>query len=1237
MTVLGLIIGLLLGAAFESFKGAMFLAIIGAIAGHLLGRHSSQAGNGSTTLGALETQIKNMQDQMQRMSQRIAELEARLGLSPSTKQQEPAKPAESASVTPTTVHDDELTRQELGTKTDSPIAPAAESQKEPTIKTPVTSAPLKMASSHDVHATPLPQTASAQANQTPTATSRTSTQKPASSLPPKKPAEPTAFTRFVQRWVIGGNPLVKIGVLILFLGLAFLLRYVAEHSVVPIELRYAGVAATGIGLLLFGWRWRHKKDNYGVILQGAGIGVLYLTTLTGMKLHSLIPLEFGFAILFGVAIFAALLAILQDALALAIAASLGGFAAPVLASTGSAHHTAFFTYLTLINLGIVAIAWFKTWRVLNLIGFVCSFALAAAWGEKYYEPKLFSTAEPFLLLLFVLYVLITFLFARRTLTQAPEENSSGFEDHVRHAAPHVSYVDGTLVFGVPIVTFGLQYLIAKHFEYGAAFSALGFGLAYIVLAFALFRKTGGRYALLNETMIALAFIFGSLAIPLGLEQKWTSAAWAVEAAGVYWIGIRQLRVHARLFALLLLFGSAVYFALGVHIGNDEAVLDGSLLGSAMLALAIWCVYTLLRRAPAQQLHGFEHATRGWLIAFGALFIALMPFMLWPMNWAGTALAILGTVAVFSSQRLSERSLMYWGCAYQALAGALFMTTLRGAAGGSVLSNGWIGLLTASLIGASMLTGVWAMARHTMKNNDGKTDAPVQLSGIATLSMLAGLAFINLAPLFVLPWRLAAMVWPLTGLATLWCAVRARHTGALVFALALQVLAGVAYFGSHFGSYLFYVSASPEMNAAKPFMHSGFCGPLLISVAAFICAYLLQRKQSRTIDISLGWVTLYWAVAWWAFAWTDEIRRVTPIDMTFAVLIEIAIISVWLWSVIARWRTWLQLGQATLVYVPALILLLAAESESALAHPLASWCAIAWPLALAAHILLLLRQRDWLARSVLDLAHIVGAWLFVIVAAMELRWQFAHWTSSDTAWPLLGWMIAPIVYLLGMTSTALRQRWPLRDHFHAYVVISASPMVAYLLSWVWIANIISDGTATPLPYVPLLNPLEIAQSAVLLGVTLWWWKLRQHEAFRPITTHFSALIGATALSIVTGMVMRTCHHWGGIAWQSDALLASTLVQTSLSIVWSIVAIGLMLFGNRNRKRWVWIVGATLIGVVVAKLFLVELAAKGSLARIVSFIVVGLLLLLVGYFAPLPPKRSTNESDLPSSTSDKSIPV
>jgi uncharacterized membrane protein len=104
-----------------------------------------------------------------------------------------------------------------------------------------------------------------------------------------------------------------------------------------------------------------------------------------------------------------------------------------------------------------------------------------------------------------------------------------------------------------------------------------------------------------------------------------------------------------------------------------------------------------------------------------------------------------------------------------------------------------------------------------------------------------------------------------------------------------------------------------------------------------------------------------------------------------------------------------------------------------------------------------------------------------------------------------------------------------------------------------------------------------------------------------------------------MVLRTCHHWAGVSWNEDALFASTLTQAALSVAWSIVGVALMMLGHKRVQRAVWIVGAALLGVVVLKLFFVELADRGGLYRIVSFIVVGLLLLMVGYFAPVPPTR------------------
>ncbi|MBL3921596.1 DUF2339 domain-containing protein, partial [Bacteroides thetaiotaomicron] len=84
--------------------------------------------------------------------------------------------------------------------------------------------------------------------------------------------------------------------------------------------------------------------------------------------------------------------------------SAGGFLAPVLLSTGQGNHVALFSYYALLNAGIFAIAWFKAWRPLNLLGFVFTFTIGSAWGVTAYRPALFASTEPFLILFFLMYV-----------------------------------------------------------------------------------------------------------------------------------------------------------------------------------------------------------------------------------------------------------------------------------------------------------------------------------------------------------------------------------------------------------------------------------------------------------------------------------------------------------------------------------------------------------------------------------------------------------------------------------------------------------------------------------------------------------------------------------------------------------------------------------------------------------------------------------------------------------------
>ena len=168
------------------------------------------------------------------------------------------------------------------------------------------------------------------------------------------PAEPgwdVRLTAAIKRWFTEGNVPVKIGVLVLFVGVAAALRYAAAQGyfTMPIEVRLALIAAGGLTALVFGWREREQRPAFGLSLQGGALGVLLLTIFAAYGKYHLMPPLAAFALVVVLTAGAALLAVLQDAIALAALGFLGGYLAPVLISTGSNNPVGLFTYYALAD------------------------------------------------------------------------------------------------------------------------------------------------------------------------------------------------------------------------------------------------------------------------------------------------------------------------------------------------------------------------------------------------------------------------------------------------------------------------------------------------------------------------------------------------------------------------------------------------------------------------------------------------------------------------------------------------------------------------------------------------------------------------------------------------------------------------------------------------------------------------------------------------------------------------
>ena len=840
---------------------------------------------------------------------------------------------------------------------------------------------------------PTPTPIKAQASQRDTAWNA-STAVPDSETLAQTPHEPGIFDKIasaIKGYFTGGNIFVRIGIVILFFGVSFLLKYVSERGIFPIEYRLIGVVIGAMCLLGLGWRLRHKNETYALLLQGAGIGILYLDIYAAYNLYQLIPALAAFVLLFVVSMFSAALAVMQNSKSLAILGFSGGFLAPILVSTGSNNHVNLFSYYAVLNVAIVAIAWFKSWRELNLLGFAFTFIIGTAWGVLSYNSAKFASTEPFLILFFVFYVLIAVLYALR---QPPKLRG---------------YVDGTLLFGVPLAASGLQYYLVKGFEYGVSISSFVMGAFYILLSWFIWKRKGDGLKLLAEAFLALGVIFTSMAIPFALAPTQTAAAWALEGAGFIWLGSRQNRVTVRGFGVLLQIGAGAMFLWGFkYEANAQAFINGEFISSMMLAVAgILSAYLLFKPFKGQK------------------------------QW----------------EKFVSPALLVWGL-------------------------------------------VW-------------------LVGDVTLQMV-------------------------------------RHSSEDLLASSLMVFTSL--------------------------------------LSLFFGVIALRIKPI--------WKHAYVA----AFA-------------LFAVLLFFGFAQVFL-----------TLFSNTVSY-----------------HPSMAYGWLAWPLAFAVYYFLLHKahKHELFPRFQVFL-HTALLLIAVFLVTYEGYWWMVEKLGITSSWLGL-WLAVPATITLWKIIKA--KFWPFSVHKDSYRRYSGSILAVGLAFWSFLA-LIDKGTSDPLPWLPVLNPFDVMVIIVFITLFKWWQSREQtkqtNESYvsgfisvNPVLNQRLFVIGFALLGFLwlNFTLFRIAHHWFAVPYTETALYASSLVQTSVSILWAFTGVVLTLFASRKNNRLLWMIGAVLLGLVVLKLFVIDLSALGSLGRVISFLVVGLLLTSIGYFAPLPEKEVDENLEPEHGTVDK----
>jgi uncharacterized membrane protein len=472
----------------------------------------------------------------------------------------------------------------------------------------------------------------------------------------------------------------------------------------------------------------------------------------------------------------------------------------------------------------------------------------------------------------------------------------------------------------------------------------------------------------------------------------------------------------------------------------------------------------------------------------------------------------------------------------------------------------------------------------------------------------GVIFASLAIPLAFDSRTTAAMWAVEGAGLLWLGVRQERKLARAFGVLLQIAAGMGWL-------LSLRTHAP----VSPFLNSQYLGTLMLSISGVCSGFWLFRNQDRRASYEAGAdvVLTLWGVAWWLLGGLIEIDR-SQTPSAFGASLGFVAFTVALLAWLSLKREW-RLPLLIATYLPPLCALFALSSATALAHPFAQWGVVGWVLLFAAHFAML-RLGEIRDVQGLDWLHAGAVWVFTLLIAWEANYQIAELTTG--VWALLSWGVVPALVVAWLGRHQLRPHWPVAMREQAYRIYGAMPAVVAMSFWILAINVSSTGDSTWLPYLPLLNPLDISVALCFASLAMWWSSLSDQQ--RAVFWQFDQ---RTLIAVVAGLVfiwlnaalIRTLHHNFGAPITTYGMAHSTLVQASLSIFWGVLGFTAMTLAARQRWRYVWIVGAALMIVVVAKLFLVDLSNVGTIARIASFLTVGVLLLVTGYLAPLPPRK------------------
>ncbi|MFB9057787.1 DUF2339 domain-containing protein [Mariniflexile ostreae] len=350
--------------------------------------------------------------------------------------------------------------------------------------------------------------------------------------------KPSFWKRFKQKnpdleKFIGENLINKIGILILVLGISYFVKFAIDKDWINEPARVGIGILAGSLVLFIAHKLRKKYAPFSSVLVAGALAVFYFTIAIAFHEYQLFSQQVAFGIMVVITAFSCLISLSYNRMELAILSLIGGFLVPFMVSSGSGNYVVLFTYIAILDVGILALAYFKKWHAVHILAFVFTMVLFSGWmaTELNAEAPDYLGALVFAFVFYLLFIITNII------------------NNLRNKGS-LSKIQLVMLSVNNFIFYGIGMLILANYkpELSGLFTAL-LAVLNLVYAWVLYKKFGlDKIAV--YLLIGLTLTFITLAIPVQFSGNNITMFWAAEAVLLMWLA-QKSQIKSYRFATVL--------------------------------------------------------------------------------------------------------------------------------------------------------------------------------------------------------------------------------------------------------------------------------------------------------------------------------------------------------------------------------------------------------------------------------------------------------------------------------------------------------------------------------------------------------------------------------------------------------------------------------------------------------------------------------------------------------------